>query len=174
MVLGHQGKILQLVYHLTRGAMSRRGIICMPYTRRADEVKYGLKPNFGEVKRMRRVINNNAGLGLVDFPEARVEGGRCVEGGWPNQIKGMIELEDNALVDPYRMFNGAKEPFFLPVGINGSHRIYSPDSYAPQTWRAYLTFLGLGLPLAAVRLGCPVTSEAIRVNVGDNWQQDGR
>lgn len=173
MVSGHQNKVLQLVYHLTRGAMLRKGIICMPYTRPADEVKYGLRQNFGEVKRMRRVINNNPVLGLVDFPEARVEGGRCIEGGWPDQIKGMIELEDNALVDPYRMLNGAKEPFFLPVGIDGSHRIFSPDTYAPKTWQAYLTFLGAGLHLASVRIGSPITTQELRSNLGSNWLTAG-
>lgn len=174
MVSGHQNKILQGVYHLTYEAMLRRGIICMPYTRSADEKKYGLKPNIGEVKRMRRVINNNSGLGLVDFPEARVEGGRCIKGGWPDQIKGMIELEDDALTNPYRMMVcDGREPFFLPVGIDGSHRIFSPDTYAPKTWLAYLTFLGVGLHLASVRIGIPITAQKLQSNLGSNWLTAG-
>lgn len=173
MVSGHQGKILQWMYHLTRGAMLREGTICMPYTRPADEVKYGLKPNPTEVFKMIRVIRKN-NYGLVDFPEARVEGGRCTKGGWPDQIKGMIELEDDALINPYRMMvcNG-REPFFLPVGIDGSHRIFSPDSYAPKTWLAYLTFLGVGLHLASVRIGRPITAQELQSNLGDNWLTAG-
>lgn len=174
MVSGHQNKILQRVYHLTYGAMQQRGIVCLPYTRRVDEARYGLKPKLGEVKRMRETIANG-GCGLIIFPEASVAGGRYATEGGVSRIRGMIEIEDDALTMPYRLMrHGQQEGFFLPVGIDGSHRIYSPDSYAPKTWRAYLTFLGLRSSLAATRLGCHLTAEAIQMNVGSNWQQEGQ
>lgn len=174
MVSGHQNKNLQRIYHLTRDAMLRRGIVCLPYTRSVDEAKYGLKPNFAEVKGMREAIARD-NCGLIIFPEASVAGGRYITEGGVRRIRGMIEIADDALTLPYRLMHHSQQKgFFLPVGIDGSHRIYSPDSYAPKTWLAFLTFLGLSLPLAASRVGCPITAEALQMKVGNNWQQEGQ
>lgn len=169
MVSGHQNKILQRVYHLTYEAMLRKGIMCLPYTRRVDEARYGLKSNSSEVKRMRETIANG-GCGLIVFPEASVAGGRYITEGGGRKTRGMIEIADDALTMPYRLMrHSQQEGFFLPVGIDGSHRIFSPDTYAPKTWLAYLTFLGVGLHLASVRIGRPITAQELQSNLGDNW-----
>lgn len=163
LVLGYQGKVAQTLYRLIAYDLEkRRNIVCLPYTRKVDEVKFGLKSNIGEVANIRKMIRS--GYSLVVLPEATVAGGRKLPSG---KIKGMQEVDDVAKF--YRLAKAEHELFFLPIGIDGSHKIFSPDIYLPSR-QAILTMMRLSSEIVTTaNIGLPITVEQLERRLGVEW-----
>ena len=137
MLTGHQGLAVKYLTELSIPILKEKGVLNLPYTRKKDEFKYGLKKNVAEVLGIGRAVRN--GYDLSYFPEASVQGGRhknflgFVFGG---EIYGMGKVDDPdgfldfyGLMDKFGRVRG--EIFFVPVIIEGGNRFFGADLTIP-------------------------------------------
>jgi hypothetical protein len=140
--------------------MARDMLYTVDYTREKDQQQYGLSPNMLTfTRKMKGYIKS--GHGIAVFPESTVQGGRNMNRGKLDpriKIYGMQPFEEKTMEVMTRLaMNEGLVPTFVPIGIYGTFRAYSPDTLKTPTTtitRAILPFLPRGL--AKVTVGSPI------------------
>lgn len=125
---GDQGEEIKTSYDLFNKVLQRRGVEMVFVTRKSDREQYGIdrKGAIGEVRSFVEKIKK--GYGIAVFPEGTVQGGRHPAGTSRENIYGMQEVQNNSLIDFYRLINNCLAhkggfAFYVPVGVHGSFRI---------------------------------------------------
>lgn len=112
---------------------SQENLFLIPVVRKKDSQKYGIDEKnplyLNSRKSLRKILNlAKDKYGLAIFPEGATQGGRLDKLG---KFFGLFPSDpDNAIDSLIPRFIDEKKDFcILPIGINGSCRIFSPDSY---------------------------------------------
>lgn len=122
---GHQGHDLQKLIIDQKPLLANFGLHMIPVTREKDIVEYSIPTNIESIKKIIKSPQDR--FGFVFLPEGNVQGGRInPETG---QIYGISRPKNLGALDLVirGCHKDGKDFFFLPVGINGSYKIVSPD-----------------------------------------------
>lgn len=126
---GHQNKDLKDYYKIIKELSSEKGIEFIPIVRPKDKEKYGISDvlNFKNLRKAYNSYKDN--YVLIEFPEGTVMGGRVnLDTGIPY---GVQKTNDSNMID-YCISKYSKKGInfgVLPVAIDGTYKIYPPDTY---------------------------------------------
>lgn len=149
--------------------IEQAGIVTVSYARDKDREQYGDPPNLLEfMRKMKNLIKQ--GYAIAFFPEATVEGGRR---NGKHGIKGMQPFGKNAISTMARLaLHEGHVPTFIPIGIWGTHNVFSPDNYMPTIptlIRAPIPFLAKGI--VKVRIGVPIRWDDLETMLGTSFNE---
>jgi len=121
---GHQGKSIQQVFDKFKTFLKRKNILPLPIVRKKDTTKYNLQSDSSSLKKILSIPEENSGLFI--FPEASIEGGRVENG----RVKGLQSVEDAQSINHLckKCAKLGKKFVAVPIAINGSHLVFSPDT----------------------------------------------
>lgn len=183
LVEGRQSRVLQGFYYPISFLMSRKGLRTISYTRRVDEVRYGMSRdgNQGEIDLVQKELRKNYRLAV--FAEGTVQGGRHRRGDDPENIFGMQEVTSKVLINAARLTkieNNGRPFFFVTVGLHGGFRIQSSNKemFGP-TKRGLATLFGIPerfIPhiKGEATLGGIIPESVLEERFGKNWIKAGR
>jgi hypothetical protein len=126
---GHQNQDLKNYYKIIEELGLEKGIEFIPIVRPKDKYKYEISDvlNFKNLRKACHSYKDN--YVLIEFPEGTVKGGRInLETGLPY---GVQKTNDSNMID-YCIGKYLKKDIefgVLPVAIDGTYKIYSPDTY---------------------------------------------
>ncbi len=153
---GDQSSALQKYFHDNVGVkLAQDMLFTTDYTREKDQKTYGLPSNMLSFARtMKQYIRSRHGIAV--FPEATVEGGRSKKG-WIG-VNGMQEFEEKTIKTMAKLIIGeGLTPVFIPIGIYGSNRIFSPNTLQPPNSTIIRALLpGLPRGLVKTQVGIPI------------------
>lgn len=130
---GDQNKIVAQYFSEIENRCQQKNLFLIPVVRKKDRERYNLDKNsslyLNSQKSLRKILNlAKDNYGLAIFPEGSVQGGRIDKLG---RFFGLFPSDvDNAIDSLIPHFIKTETDFcVLPVGINGSCRLFSPDTY---------------------------------------------
>lgn len=126
MVNGDQDQELKSYLEKLSPACFEKGLEMIPVTRKKDEEVYNIKDkNFDSLKKI--LSAHKQGYGIIFLPEGSVKAGRS---GTDGEITGMIDVgKDNSFDGTIKKYLSKNIKFcVLPVAIDGSYKLYNPDT----------------------------------------------
>ncbi len=123
--IGLQGKYIQSVNSRLDPILAQRNLFTVPIITGGDvEKREMVKGTTGLPKLVKTA---QSGRGFAMFPEASVQGGRHNDGGG---INGLVRPTHPSAFTGWveRFANQGADPVVLPVGIDGSYKIFDPVS----------------------------------------------
>lgn len=168
---GQQGDFVRDINVLIAPVLARHNLFTLPIvTRRDEEIREMEKaPNADVFRRLSNSGTNGGGFAM--FPEASVKGGRTIGSG---KINGLIRHPNPEQRDFSRWLRNfvrkGKDPVILPIGIDGSYKIFSPDtnSFSHEVMEMILG-LADSRAIATVTLGDLIPFKDVGVPQADSF-----
>jgi hypothetical protein len=182
---GHQSRLMEKMYPKANTYAAERGVELFPVTREKDKKYNMVKDHHTEIFSLARKIRRK-GIGVVILPGGTVQAGRHPEGATKDQINGLQEVTDSDLVDMFNIMEKlgrsfGQRPFYLPVGINRTYRMFSADSLWPTPegiislsgkLSKALKLFGFERIIVGINVGMPITEEDMAEKLGNDWKKD--
>lgn len=185
-VEGQQSRFMRAIYPKMEEFANARNVEFIPITRKKDG-KYGMVTGLNlEEKRPLVTMFRQRGIGGMIFPGGSVEPGRHPKDGTWDEINGLQEITDSDLWDVFEIMESlgqrhtGQTPYFLPMGINRSYRLQSPESKLPTPEGVASLFDGLSGVLqkrvgfrrviADINIGMPQPLNHIGEALGNGWE----
>lgn len=183
---GQQSVFMMGVYSRMEAYAKERDLEFIQITRDEDVDRYGMSKKISE----RRLLVNRLrekGIGLLVPAGGSVQPGRHPKGASGDQIFGLQEILDTDILDLYDLMkrlgrHSNQEPYFLPLAVDKTYRIYNVDSllptpeglfsiYAPSRILDLLDFLRVGVKITPAM---PLTPEDMAKNLGSDWRSNSK
>jgi len=124
---GQQGILIQAVNEYVNPVLARRNLFTFPIVTDGDVEKRGMAKR-ANGQGLSQLLNTALeGRGFAMFPEATVSGGRTNEHGG---IYGLMVPPSPRTFTRWveKFARHGKYPFVVPVGIDGSYKVFNPDT----------------------------------------------
>lgn len=130
---GDQNPELVEYFSRIKDRCNQRNLFLIPVVRKKDCEKYGIDKKSSTYidshKSLKKILSLNIDkYGLAIFPEGTTQGGRLNQLG---KFFGIFPSDPSNAIDSLipRFINSETDFCILPIGINGSCRLFSPDNY---------------------------------------------
>jgi hypothetical protein len=185
---GQQGRIFEAFYDTAKSYAAKRGVDFFAVTRQKDKDEFGMKLDRAEMKKFIEKLKQK-GSGAILLPGGTVQPGRHPEGAKGDDIFGLQRVAGSDILDVYSLMekHGRRvnqEPYFLPVGIDQTYRVFSCDSsmLTPEgivslfdgasKMAEGLGIFGFKRIFVNIRAGMPITAEDMKNRLGSDWKNN--
>lgn len=180
---GRQSKFIQGVYSRMEVYAKDNYLKFIPITRAKDAERYGMPQGISDKRPLIAALRQK-GVGALISPGGSIQPGRHPKGASRDSINGLQEIKDTDVLDMFYLMERlgkriGQEPYFLPIAIDGTYRLYSSDSLLPTPegvisfYRIPSRILGLfGFKRMMVTItpGMPLTAEDMVNRLGVDWR----
>lgn len=184
---GQQSSLMSVLYGHAQAYAANRHVELVPVTRTVDVSRYKMASSVSEKKPLLATLaEDGEGVGAIIMAGGSVQPGRKLTGGAKGKINGLLDI---GKIDHITAMNrilhvsgrkDGREPYILPVGVDKTHRFFSPDYLLPtpegiasvyDLAGKVLRLFGVRMLSMDVRIGMPITSEQMQQELGTGWRK---